>query len=84
MEAIPHSESTVFFFLLFLKASDILSWLFGETPQCRKHLGKDSVIREKSENRECLLTCARRNAVMLRGQFTRGHLLPMRWYGSVS
>lgn len=51
MEAIPHSESTVFFFfsLLFLKASEILSWLFGETPQCRKHSEKDSVVREKNQ-----------------------------------
>lgn len=52
MEVIPHSESTVFFclFSFLLKASDILSWLFGGTPRCRKHLEKRQ--RDKRERKK--------------------------------
>lgn len=68
MEVIPHSESTVFFVFFLLKASDILSWLFGGTPRCRKHLEKRQ--RDKREGKKKIreqdmsLTCARRNAVV--------------------
>lgn len=59
MEVIPHSESTVFFVFFLLKASDILSWLFGGTPRCRKHLekrqrDKRERKKKKSESRICL------------------------------
>lgn len=50
MEVIPHSESTVFFVFFLLKASDILSWLFGGTPRCRKHLEKRQ--RDKRERKK--------------------------------
>lgn len=41
--------------VFFLKASDILSWLTGETPQCRKHLRKSQNDKDKIREQGPLL-----------------------------